>query len=261
MADGSIYVPRDEKFTGGSPQVMYESFWVQGREARLKRRGVFAAIGLIGGVLLSIRFSLPSFWTAVTCAGIVAAADTLIAWRSHEATAVWRGERRGEDRTGRLLRRRLGKHGYTVIEGHAIPGKASIDHLVIGPGGVWIVDNEAWPPDTDLARYGSKLFFGEKSGGPVIKELTNVASSLAMLLSRETEMNITIRSMLAVHGGKILPSAEPRGTVTAEGVTLAYPRRVPRWILTHESEEAHLTDEQVELIARTAARIMRRMYL
>ena len=74
MADGSIYVPRDEKFTGGSPQVMYESFWVQGREARLKRRGVFAAIGLIGGVLLSIRFSLPSFWTAVTCAGIVAAA-------------------------------------------------------------------------------------------------------------------------------------------------------------------------------------------
>jgi hypothetical protein len=261
VADGSIYVRRDEKFNGASPQVMYESFWAQGREARIKRRGVLAGVGLIAGILLALRFGLPSFWTAVACAAIVGGGDALLAWRSHEATAVWRGQRRGEDRTGRLLRRGLRKYGYTVINGHSIPGKASIDHLVIGPGGLWIVDNEAWAPDTDIAKYGSKPFFGERSGAPVVKELTEMTTAVADLRTKETGLDVTISGMLAVHGGKIVPSAEPRGTVTAEGITLAYPRRVPGWILAHESDEYRLTDEQIELLARTSARIMRRMYV
>jgi hypothetical protein len=257
VASGSIYVSRDDKFTGGSPQVVYENFWAQERENRLKRRGVLAGIGFIGGILLAIRFSLPLFWMSVLCAGGVAGGDAFMAWRKHEATAVWRGKRRGEVRTARLLRRALGKYGYTVLDGRAVPGQASIDHLVIGPGGVWIVDNEAWPPDIEIARYGSRLFLGERSGLVVAKGLTDAASSLAVLLSRESGVDVSVSSMLAVHGGTILSGDQPRGTLTAEGVTLAYPRRLPRWMLTHDT--ATLTDEQIELLGRTAARILRRM--
>jgi hypothetical protein len=236
---------------------MYENFWVQERESRLKRRGVLAGIGFVGGILLAIRFSLPLFWMSVLSAGAVAGTDALSAWHSHAATAVWRGKRRGEVRTGRLLRRGLRKYGYAVLDGRAVPGQASVDHLVIGPGGVWIVDNEAWGPDTDIARYGAKLFLGERTGSGVTKGLTDAASSLAVLLSRESGINATISPMLAVHGGKIISSTRPRGTLTAEGVTLAYPRRVSPWILAHDT--ADLTDEQIELLARTAARILRRM--
>ena len=48
-------------------------------------------------------------------------------------------------RLGRLLRRRLGRHGYRVLDGRAVPGKASIDHLVIGPPGVVAVSTKHHP--------------------------------------------------------------------------------------------------------------------
>jgi hypothetical protein len=167
---------------------------------------------------------------------------------------VWRGKRRGEVLTGRLLRRGLRRYGYRVMDGRAVPGEASIDHLVIGPGGVWIVDNEAWSPDTYIARYGERLFFDEKYGTSVAKGLIAAASSMAVLLSRETGIEITIAPVLAVHSGKI----EARGgTISGEGLTVAYPRRAARWI--RSQRDADLTPEQIELLSRTAARILRRM--
>jgi len=256
VAGGSIYVSRDDKYSG-TDQIVYENLWAQGREARLKRRGVIAVIGLIAGVLLAFRFSLNSFVMALLGAAVAAGADFYIAWRAHESTAVWRGKRRGDVITGRILRRSLRRHGYQVLDGRSIPGKASIDHLVIGPGGMWVVDNEAWAPDTDIARYGSRLFLGERTGTKVAQELIAVADELAGLLSRETGVTVEAKPLLAVHGGKITAGEHVRGVVIAEGITVLYPRRIPRWILSHPTGE--LDEEQVELLARTAARILRRV--
>ncbi|WP_433353729.1 nuclease-related domain-containing protein [Microtetraspora malaysiensis] len=253
MQSGSIYVPRDEKFTGASPQNLYVTFWYASRKSRLWTRGVIGVAGFAAGSLLAARFG----WSDTLLPGVVvgalaALADFLVAWRSFTRTAVWRGSRRGEVRTGRLLRRALTRHGYRVMDGRAVPGEASIDHLVIGPGGVWIVDNEAWSPDTYIARYGERLFFDEKFGTSVAKGLIDAASTLAALLARETDIDVAIVPVLAAHSGKI----EGRGgTVTAEGLTVAYPHRVARWIRSQPN--GSLTEEQVELLARTAARILR----
>jgi hypothetical protein len=255
VAGGSIYVSQDEKYSG-TDQIVYENLWAQGREARLKRRGVIAVIGLIIGVVLAIRFSLNSFVMAVLGAIVAAGADFYLAWRAHESTAVWRGKRRGDVITGRILRRTLRRRGYHVLDGRSIPGKASVDHLVIGPGGMWVIDNEAWAPDTDIARYGSRLFLGERTGTKVAQELIQVANELAELLGRETGITVEAKPLLAVHGGKITAGEHVRGVVVAEGITVLYPRRIPRWILSHPTGE--LTDEQVDLLSRTAARILRR---
>jgi hypothetical protein len=249
MPGGSIYVPQDGKFTGASPQQMYEKFWVEGIGERRKLRAVKAAVGLAVGIALSVRFSIPQpVLTGLVVAGLVAAADWVIAWRAHEATAVWRGKRRGEVITGRILRRGLTRHGYRVLNGRAVRGQASIDHLVIGPGGVWIVDNEAYGPETALAQYGGRLFFGERSGTKMAEGLNRVAETLAGVLTEKSGIPVTIEPVLAVYGGSM-----PRGgMITAENLTLLRPRRIPRLIQTHAT--GALSDDQVETLARTAAR-------
>ncbi|MEW9532165.1 nuclease-related domain-containing protein [Microbispora sp. NPDC049125] len=254
MPNGSIYVPRDEKFTGASPQNLYETFWFAGRKNRLRIRAAIAVAGLVLGNLLGPSLGLDGFATGLALAAVAALTDLVVAWRLHERTAVWRGKRRGEVRTGRLLRWGLRRHGYRVMDGRAVPGEASIDHLVIGPGGVWIVDNEAWAPDVLIARYGERLFFDEKFGTSVAKGLIGAAESMAVRLSQETGIEVTIAPVLAVHSGKIKGWS---GTITGEGLTVAYPRKVARWI--RSQHDAELSPDQIELLARTAARILRRM--
>ncbi|WP_169987803.1 MULTISPECIES: nuclease-related domain-containing protein [unclassified Microbispora] len=254
MPSGSIYVPRDEKFTGASPQNLYETFWFAGRKNRIRIRAAITFAGFVVGTLVGPRLGLNMIGAGLGLALLAGGTDLFVAWRLHERTAVWRGKRRGEVRTGRLLRLGLRRHGYRVMDGRAVPGEASIDHLVIGPGGVWIVDNEAWSPDTLIARYGERLFFDEKFGTSVAKGLISAAGSMAALLTKETGIEVSIAPVLAVHGGKIKARG---GVLHGEGLTVAYPRRVARWIRSQGS--AGFDEEQIELLARTAARILRRM--
>jgi len=251
---GSIYVQQDEKFTGSSPQWWYEKFWREDAQNRRRSRALKAAVGFVAGFVLALRFGLPyAALYGLLAAGLVAAVDWFIDWRAFWATAVWRGRRRGEVITGRLLRRSLGKHGYQVLDGRAIRDQASIDHLVIGPGGVWVVDNESWSPDTEIATYGGRLFFGEKYGTKVAKPLVGAAEAFAELLTRETGVKVTIAPLLAVHCGML-----PRGgSLTVEGITLLKPRLVARHI--RRTATPRFDDAQIELLARTAARELQRV--
>ncbi|WP_084960198.1 nuclease-related domain-containing protein [Thermoactinospora rubra] len=249
MPGGSIYVQPDEKFTGASPQWLYEKHWHEDAKSRLRLRAVKAAVAFAIGFGLAVRFDLFGPLSYATGAALLAAAaDWWWAWRSFQSTAVWRGRRRGEVIMGRQLRRSLSRRGYRILDGRAIRGQASIDHLVIGPNGVWLVDNEAWSPDTEIAAYGGRLFFGEKYGTRVAKPLVEAGAAFAELLSRETGIPVTITPILAVHGG-LLPHG---GVLAAEGITLIKPGRVAR--LIRETGTQALSEAQIELLARTAAR-------
>ncbi|NBF00235.1 NERD domain-containing protein [Nonomuraea sp. KC401] len=255
MPGGSIYVKQDEKYTGSSPQWWYEKFWREDAQNRRRSRYIKAGVGLVLGAAVAIRFDLTAFSPlfALLFAGLVAAGDWLYHWRAFHATAVWRGARRGEVITGRHLRRSLRRLGYNVLDGRAIRGKASIDHLVIGPGGVWVVDNESWSPDTEIACYAGRLFFGEKYGSKTAKPLVEAAEAFAELLNRETGIAVTITPLLAVHCG-LLPKS---GIVHAEGITLLKPRLTGK--LIRSAEGGVLSDEQIEVLTRTAARELQRV--
>ncbi|MFI6599842.1 nuclease-related domain-containing protein [Nonomuraea sp. NPDC050536] len=249
MPGGSIYVQQDPKFTGASPQWYFETYWREGAKGRRRSRAIKAAVGFAVGFALALRFDLAGAAAyALALAVVVAGIDWYLSWRSFAVTAVWRGKRRDEQITGKLLRRALRKRGYSVLDGRAIRGQASIDHLVIGPGGVWIVDNESWSPDTEIASYGGRLFFGEKYGTKVAKPLVDTATAFAEMLTRETRVPVTITPLLAVHCGQL-----PRGgMLTAEGLTLLKPGRAAKVITS--ARDRVLNEEQIELLARTAAR-------
>ncbi|GAA3552590.1 hypothetical protein GCM10022419_036170 [Nonomuraea rosea] len=255
MPGGSIYVQPNEKYTGSSPQWWYEKFWREDAQNRRRTRYVKAGVAFVIGVALALRFDLTgaSPLVGLLLGGIVAAGDWYLDWRSFHATAVWRGARRGEAITGRMLRRSLSRHGYTVLDGRAIRGQASIDHLVIGPSGVWIIDNESWSPDTEIACYAGRLFFSEKYGTKTAKPLVETAEAFAELLTRETRVPVTISPVLAVHCG-LLPRG---GIVMAEGLILLKPRLAAKVIKSAEGNV--LNDEQIELLARTAARELQKV--
>lgn len=253
MPGGSIYVQQDAKFTGASPQWYYEKFWREDANNRKRSRMIKAGVGFVAGIGLALRFDLAlTAFYGVALAGIVAGVDWYIAWRSFYTTAVWRGRRRGEVITGRKLRRSLGKLGYSVLDGRAIRDQASIDHLVIGPGGLWVVDNESWSPDTEIATYNGRLFFGEKYGTKVAKSLVETSNAFAEMLTRETGIPVAITPLLAVHCG-LLPRG---GQVTAEGLTLLKPSLAARRIKATAGEV--LDEQQIELLTRTAARELQR---
>ncbi|MEV0378700.1 nuclease-related domain-containing protein [Nonomuraea sp. NPDC050643] len=256
MPGGSIYVQPNEKYTGSSPQWWYEKFWREDAPNRRKHRYAKAGVGFVIGVAVALRFDLTgaSPLIGLLVAGMVAGGDWFVYWRAFHATAVWRGARRGEAISSRTLRRSLNRLGYHVLDGRAIRGQASIDHLVIGPGGVWIIDNESWSPDTEIACYAGRLFFGQKYGSKVAKPLVETAEAFAELLSRETGVPVTIVPMIAVHCG-LLP--KNGGVVLAEGLTLAKPRTAAR--LIKAADTGVLNDAQIELLTRTAARELQRV--
>lgn len=87
------------------------------------------------------------------CTGLLLAAAWPLHWLATlppapgepDPTALrWSAGAAGERRTGRLLRP-LRRRGWVVLHDRQIPGtQANIDHLVIGPNGVQLIDSKAW---------------------------------------------------------------------------------------------------------------------
>jgi hypothetical protein len=105
------------------------------------RAPLVVAAGLTG-VVLTTRAGLPH-------AGLLGlAVAALMGWRLRfrpsEQASAWQRGAQGERRTARLLDR-LTRDGYVVLHDLAVPGSpANLDHLVIGPSGVFAIDSKQW---------------------------------------------------------------------------------------------------------------------
>ena len=106
------------------------------------RAPLIAAAGALGQVLAT-EAGLPQ-------AGLVGlAAAALVGWRLRfrpsEQARTWQRGARGERHTARLLDR-LTRNGFVVFHDLAMPGNtsANVDHLVIGPSGVFVIDSKQW---------------------------------------------------------------------------------------------------------------------
>ncbi|HEX8134753.1 MAG TPA: nuclease-related domain-containing protein, partial [Actinomycetes bacterium] len=105
------------------------------------RAPLVAAAGLLVQVLAD-QAGLPR-------AGLLGlAVAALVGWRLRfrpsEQARTWRRGAKGERCTARLLNR-LTRDGYVVFHDLAIPGSpANVDHLVIGPSGVFVIDSKQW---------------------------------------------------------------------------------------------------------------------
>jgi hypothetical protein len=136
---------------------------------------------------------------------------------SPEAMA-WRRGAAGERRTARLLGP-LERQGWVVLHDLTVPGsRANIDHLMIGPGGVFVLDSKQYRGRLQLDPSG-RLRHGRYPLAPTLRAVEFEADQAAQVLP---DPGMAVLPVVAVHGAQI-----PWGKVVIDGVPVLPARRLP----------------------------------
>jgi hypothetical protein len=208
--------------------------WTAGLPWRL---AVVAAAALAGQQLAS-RTGLLDPWLA----GPIAAAGA--AWRlrlrASQPTRAWRDGARGERATARRLRR-LERHGYVLLHDLQVPGShANVDHLAIGPAGVFVIDSKYYRGALQLGADGM-LWYG---GYPLAQQLaTAVWASVRVAEALQLPPEVPVVPLLVIHRAPV-----PWGGLTVAGVQVIPPSALGEVL----GREAVLPAAQVELLAGQA---------
>jgi type IV secretory pathway protease TraF len=158
---------------------------------------------------------------------------------SPEAVA-WRRGAAGERRTARLLSP-LERHGWAVLHDLAVPGsRANLDHLVIGPGGVFVIDSKQYRGRLQLDPSG-RLWHGRYPLAPTPQAVSFEADQAALVL---TDPDVVVAPIMAVHGAQV-----PWGKVVIDGVPVVSARRLPSML---RSLPAVLGPKRVAALANQA---------
>ncbi|MFF7330476.1 NERD domain-containing protein [Streptomyces sp. NPDC008150] len=122
-------------------------------------------------------------------------------WRPGSAIYSWAAGLTGERLTGRRLST-LRRHGWFVL--HAIPGAggADIDHLAIGPAGVFAINSKRHPGKT--VWYGDHALTVNRSPTRHIAISQSEARRISRALSRHCGTEISVRPVISVvHAAKV----------------------------------------------------------
>jgi Nuclease-related domain len=172
-------------------------------------------IGAGGGVLgsqLTPRLGLVLGGLAAVAAG------WRLRFRPSRDAVAWRRGAAGERHTARLLAP-LERDGWAVLHDLAVPrSQANLDHLVIGPGGVFVIDSKQYRGRLQLDSTG-RLWHGRYPLDPVLRSVEFEANQAAQVLP---DPGVTVVPIVAVHGAQV-----PWGKVVIRGVPILPARRLP----------------------------------
>jgi hypothetical protein len=179
------------------------------------RAGAVLAAGVLAGLLAAqVATDLAGLLAVVAAAGL----GWRLRFRPSADTRAWRRGATGERRTARLLAP-LERHGWAVLHDLAIPGSAAnIDHLVIGPGGVLVIDSKQYRGRLRLDRYGM-VWHGRHLLISALRKVLWEADQADGVLGIA---DVQVAALVAVHGASV-----PWGRLQADGVTIVPARRVP----------------------------------
>ena len=159
-------------------------------------------VAVIAGLLFG--FLLHNWRWGLTFAVLAAIADTII--RSRTVFKGPAGVRltKAQKHTLRQLSS-LERRGYRAMHILPIPDtEEQIDHLVIGPAGVFAIDSEDWDPRIPVRTSSHRnLWHGPRSMKDRLKHARWEAQQASELLSAELGSPVTVRPTMAVYGPKI----------------------------------------------------------
>jgi hypothetical protein len=204
---------------GGSAQATWRRMraaeWVTWTRTLPWRLAATVGIGAAGGVLGSLLGPQLGLVLGVLAA---VAAGWGLRFRPSPAARAWRRGAAGERRTARLLGP-MERHGWVVLHDLALPGsRANLDHLVIGPGGVFVIDSKQYRGRLQLDPTG-RLWHGRYPLAPMLRAVSFEADQAALVL---TDPDVVVVPIVAVHGAQV-----PWGKVVMDGVPVVAARRLP----------------------------------
>lgn len=208
-------------------------------------RAVLAAAAAIGMTVWQ------GWRLGLTAAVIVVIADILLRSRT---TSVIPAEVRvtsAQRRTRRKLLSLKTSH-YVALNARAIPDSDSIiDHLVIGPGGVFAVDSEMWDRRLPIRTSRSgQLYHGPLSQKERLEHATWEAGQASAYLSEALGREVKVRPAMVIYGPTV-----PWIVATLNGVDVFGGGRIRKYFgrQTRISRAARLDADEIEEIHIAAA--------
>jgi hypothetical protein len=192
---------------GGSAQARWRQErageWAAWTRSLPWRVAAIVGVGAAGGVLGSLV--VPRL-TLVLGALAAMAAGWRLRFRPSLDAVAWRRGAAGERRTARVLAA-LERQGWAVLHDLAVPrSQANLDHLVIGPGGVFVIDSKQYRGRLQFDQSG-RLWHGRYPLAPALRAVSFEADQAALVL---TDPDVVVVPILAVHGTPV-----PWGKVVA----------------------------------------------
>lgn len=215
-----------------------------------------AVIAVLAGIIIGIW---QDWRLGVTVAAVIAIADTV--YQSKRMTLIPAAVR--VTSAQRKTRRRLlllRQAGYLALHAREIPGTGSvIDHLVIGPPGVFTLDSQRWDrrlPVRTVAgssSTGAILYHGPFSQKERLAHARWEAAQAARLVSAELEQQLAVRPAMVIYGPTI-----PWSVTTLRGVDVFGGRRVGRYFRNQRraARGSRLSREEIEMIYDAAERAL-----
>ena len=173
--------------------------------------GIGAGAGLLGS-LIAPRLVLVLGGLAAVAAGWG------LRFRPSPEAIAWRRGAAGERRTARLLGP-LERQGWVVLHDLAVPGsRANIDHLAVGPGGIFVVDSKQYRGRLKLDPSG-RLRHGRYPLASTLQAVSFEADQAAKVLP---DPGVVVVPIVAVHGAQV-----PWGKMVMNGVPIVPAQRLP----------------------------------
>jgi type II secretory pathway pseudopilin PulG len=104
---------------------------------------------------------------------------------------------------GQLVKMR--RAGYFTLDDRPIPNSLEVvDHLVVGPTGVYAIDSEKWDAKLPIRTLnGRRLYLGPESQKERLDHAVWEASQASEILSAALGYDVPVRPALAVYGPKV----------------------------------------------------------
>jgi hypothetical protein len=175
-------------------------------DRRMRRRMWGAAAALVSGVVFALVFD-PR--VGLAAAVLVVVADIVYRARTASSVAAWQKSSAAERRTERQLRA-LEKNGYRVLHARAVPrdkegaSDGRIDHLVIGPSGVYAIDSQKWDKRLPVRTLSHrKLFHGPFDMKDRLDESRWEAEQASRMLTEKVGFDVPVQPSVAIYGPSI----------------------------------------------------------
>jgi hypothetical protein len=209
-----------------------------------------AIVAVVLGVLFAIIVDIP---VGVVVAVLSVIADVVRVSRTESSVEAWRKPSVAERKTERQLRG-MEKAGYRTLHARAVPmddegvSDGQIDHLVIGPTGVYAVDSEKWDKRLPVrAMSHRKLFLGPFNKKERLDEARWESQQASKLISEKLGYEVPVQPSLAIYGPaiswKVLMVREV--DVYSGGRARNYLRRRPKILTSVDIDRIYSAAERV----------------
>jgi hypothetical protein len=202
------------------------------------RAPLVATAGAVAQVLAA-QVGLP--WTGLVGLAVAVLVGWRLRFQASEQARTWQRGAQGERHTARLLDR-LTRDGFAVFHDLAVPGSpTNVDHLVIGPSGVFVVDSKQWIGSVHQGADGL-AWHNHYRLDRTLQTVRWEARAIGRVLGTRAA------ALLCVHGAHV-----QGGGPHAQGVAIV-PAHLLRSALGYDRV---LSDAEVALLAATAGSSLR----